>query len=64
MNNSYKKLLNVQERASELYAPVKSDNEALICLNCPIPKCKPRGCKRYSDELKKLRKEETQNESN
>lgn len=53
------KIPNVIERASELYTPVKSDSEALICLNCPIPKCKPSVCKRYFEELKKLREGET-----
>ena len=54
------KIPNVVERASDLYTPVKPSKESQICLNCPIPKCKPNRCERYSDELKKLRKEDNQ----
>ena len=54
------KIPDVQERASSLYSPVRPSKESQICLNCPISKCKPRGCKRYSDELKKLRKGDNQ----
>lgn len=58
MNTFDIKLPDVRERASDLYIPVQPSKKSQICLNCTIPKCKPNGCKRYSDELKKLRKEE------
>ena len=37
--------------------------EAKICLNCPLPakKCRPRICKRYKEEMQKLK--ESKNES-
>ena len=54
------KIPDVRERASGLYTPVKPSKESQICLNCSIPKCKPNRCERYSDELKKLRKEDNQ----
>ena len=51
---------NNQERASELYTPVKSSEKALICLTCPLPTCKPEKCKRYSAEFKKLKGDKTE----
>ena len=58
------KLPLVQERASELFVPVHPSKKAQICLNCPLPKCKPRHCKRYDAELKSIIEEEKKNERN
>ena len=49
---------NNQERASELYTPVHPSKEAQICLNCTNKKCKPRSCKRYTTEHKKIQNEQ------
>lgn len=56
---NYGGIFSKGERASELYKPTgrNADAEALICLECPLPanQCKPNVCKRYKDEMKKLR---------
>lgn len=31
------------------------DDEILICLKCPLPKCDKLYCKRYEEEKKKLK---------
>jgi hypothetical protein len=45
------------ERASELYVPNErnASAEALICLNCPLPDCDKKVCKRYKEEKRKLK---------
>jgi hypothetical protein len=45
------------ERASELYVPDErfASAEALICLNCPLPECKKTVCKRFDEEVKKIK---------
>ena len=40
---------------------INSSEEASICLNCPLPNCKKDHCKRYYEELKKI-KERKKNE--
>lgn len=44
---------------SEMFRPDerKASAEALICLNCPLPaeKCRPSRCKRYDEEMKKIK---------
>lgn len=45
---------NNQEREIGLYSPRESSEEALICLNCPLPSCK-NNCSRYNKEKKKLK---------
>ena len=34
---------------------IPQDEEILICLNCPLPKCDKLCCKRYEEEKKKLK---------
>ena len=47
-------------RESEMFRPDErnANAEALICLKCPLPanKCKPSTCKRYKEEMGKLKK--------
>ena len=44
--------------ASILYVPIKSSDEARICLECPLPaeKCNRNNCSRYREEHAKLTK--------
>lgn len=56
----YNSILNVQERASELYVPVHPSKEAQICLNCTNEDCKPRNCTRYNTEIAKVKEETKQ----
>ena len=46
-----------REHPSELYTPTNVGEEASICLNCDLPahKCKGGSCKRYDEEIKKIR---------
>ena len=46
---------NKQEKASEDFVPTNASAEAQICLNCPLPKCKPDTCKRLKEERQKLK---------
>ena len=41
----------------EDYLPKSSNAEALICLNCPYPKCTQtgKGCKHFISEMQKAR---------
>ena len=45
------------ERDSD-YVPVNPSAEARICLNCPLPECKPDTCKRVREERKKLKEQQ------
>lgn len=44
-------------RASDCFVPDerKADAVAKICLNCPLPECNKFKCKRFDEELKKLK---------
>lgn len=46
-------------RESEMFVPNEKNAsaEALVCLNCPLPaeKCRPSRCKRYEEEMKKIK---------
>lgn len=35
--------------------PSKASDEAMICMTCPYKKCNPTSCKRYKEEMKKLK---------
>lgn len=52
-------LFSKGERASDVYKPTNrnASAEALICLTCPLPaeKCNLNCCKRYKEEMLKLK---------
>lgn len=45
------------EKASEMFRPDERNSHevALICLNCPLPDCNKVGCKRFNEEMKKIK---------
>ena len=47
------------ERPSEVYTPTIISKEAKICLECQLPsrQCKPGVCKRYKEEMRKIKEE-------
>lgn len=47
-----KKTIIPDNKELDVFTP---SEEALICLNCPYPKCKPSTCKRLREERKKLK---------
>lgn len=53
-------LFSKGERASEQFVPTGRDvdPEALICLECPLPECKKLVCKRYNEEMKKIKEQD------
>lgn len=44
-------------RESEMFRPDEKNAspEALICLKCPLPECNKIKCKRFDEELKKIK---------
>ena len=49
---------NIKTGITTMYVPINSSDEAMICLECPLPAdiCKPDTCNRYKEERAKILK--------